>query len=136
MFDCFDGNYARKYKMTSKFGMYYDGISDWIIIGIIIYLIYTKYRKSNSWKAYLPFILIIFIFLTDIQLGCQEIYYNSDKDIDENLMLKFYKYLCPAKDKHSAAKAMKIFRYGGGGTFMLSLCFLILFSGIVDKEIQ
>jgi len=33
MFDCWDGYYARKYNMESKFGDYYDHVSD-MFIGI------------------------------------------------------------------------------------------------------
>nr|QBK89109.1 MAG: CDP-alcohol phosphatidyltransferase [Mimivirus LCMiAC02] len=135
MFDCFDGNYARKYKMTSKFGSYYDSISDNIINGILLWLIYTKYKKLNNWKACLPFIFIIILIISNAQLGCQEIYYNDGKNKNESPMLKFTKYLCPAKDKCGATKAMKIFRYGGVGTLILYLCFLILFSSVIDKEI-
>ena len=36
IFDCLDGNYARTYKLVSKFGDYYDHMKD-LIIGIMIY---------------------------------------------------------------------------------------------------
>ena len=39
-FDCMDGHYARKYKMITKFGDYYDHIADVIKIILILYILY------------------------------------------------------------------------------------------------
>ena len=40
-FDCADGCYARKYKMTSKFGDYYEHIVDWIRnVAVVIMIVF------------------------------------------------------------------------------------------------
>ena len=42
-FDCMDGNFARTYKMQTKFGDYYDHIKD-VIIMLIFALILFIYK--------------------------------------------------------------------------------------------
>ena len=38
-FDCVDGNFARRYNMTSEFGDWYDHISDWITYLLMCYCV-------------------------------------------------------------------------------------------------
>ena len=49
-FDCVDGNFARKYNMTSKFGDYYDHITDCINNLLILYVILSSKLYSYSFK--------------------------------------------------------------------------------------
>jgi len=80
MFDCWDGYYARRYKMISKFGDKYDHIKD-IVVGLLIFwVLYKNYRKLDNWQAYLPFGIIILTFISTVHLGCQEKYYQDDND--------------------------------------------------------
>jgi hypothetical protein len=122
-FDCMDGNMARKYKMFSKYGDLYDHISD-IIKSILIYvtLIYIDYKK---FLIILPFGLLLFIGI-NIQLGCQELYYDKD----ESDFLSSIKKLCPVKninDKQSISNILKYTRYFGTGTFNLYICLVFLY---------
>jgi len=59
IFDCSDGLYARKYKMVSKFGDYYDHISDLIQYLLYTYILFTKYQFIN----YRALIIIIIVQL-------------------------------------------------------------------------
>ena len=128
MFDCFDGYYARRYNMTSKFGDIYDHIANYVVISLILWVIYKNYRKFDDWQAYLPFGVIILIFISVVHLGCQEKYYNDDTNKKKSMMLQVFKYLCPAKRKSEIRKFMKISRYGNLVVTMLYICFLILYS--------
>ena len=131
-FDCLDGYVARTYNMTSKFGDYYDHISDILkfisIVGVLIYIDKDKFIRI------LP-ILLLFGILTLPQLGCQELYYKGD----ESKSLSITKSFCPISTINEACKnnnmginsedilkSLEYTRYFGTGTFSLifSLSFL------------
>tara|TARA_Y100001958_G_scaffold16038_1_gene9767 strand:+ start:994 stop:1569 length:576 start_codon:yes stop_codon:yes gene_type:complete len=76
--DCSDGYFARKYKMTSKFGDYYDHISDFMKTSIICYLIYTRTKKEN--KGFLNIIIVIFNILLYYHASIQELWYNKKNE--------------------------------------------------------
>ena len=112
IFDCFDGNYARKYNMETKFGDLYDHISDitkFILLSHIMYIL-----KPNKLKSYL-IIIILLLALSFIQLGCQQHYYtNNQEEIVDN-----FKVLCPNKNW------IKYTRYFGPGTFNLVISYIL-----------
>ena len=122
-FDCLDGHIARKYNQTSKFGDYYDHISDYIKTLAILYTLYQI--DSVKFFKIIP-ILIIAGILMVIQFGCQEKYYNST----ESDTLHFTKTMCPADDKESLENTMRYTRYFGAGTSNLLLALCVLYYGI------
>lgn len=123
-FDCMDGSYARTYNMTSKFGDYYDHISDIIKI---IFLVSCKYQLKLKKQTKILFMIIILIFglLTIIQTGCQEKIKN--KDIKNKSVLELVTFLCPNIENN------KYFRYFGTGTFQLIISLFIFFIIPIDK---
>jgi len=109
-FDCLDGNYARKYNMTSNFGDLYDHISDIIFnIIIVILLLRTKFKYKSFWFL----LLLCFLILSLIHLGCQEKKYKQ-KSILTNLQK-----LC--KDETIIIYT----KYFGSGTLILLISLLI-----------
>jgi phosphatidylglycerophosphate synthase len=63
VFDCFDGNFARRYNMTSEFGYNYDKYKDQIIVLMMI-LIFLANKKIKFYpKIKILFICLVFIFL-------------------------------------------------------------------------
>lgn len=75
-FDYADGLLARKYKLTSKFGDFYDHFVDLVFtIGMITLIL----LKSKNKFLHLP-IIIIFYILFMIHMGCLEKEYNKVKD--------------------------------------------------------
>jgi len=52
-----DGHYARKYKMTSKFGDLYDHIKDYTILALMLIIIFMRYNGG-----YYEYIIIGMIF--------------------------------------------------------------------------
>lgn len=134
-FDCMDGYYARRYKITSQFGDYYDHLKDLLIILLFGYAILSKYLQLNTAEKYLPFIIIIFLLISEIHLGCQEIYYNKDSKETAD-MLKMARYFCPYEDKKDLYNFMTISRFAGTGTLTLFTVFLILYSYVVDKHLS
>jgi len=122
-FDCMDGHMARKYKMFSKYGDLYDHVSDGIkFILICLTLIYIDYKK---FIIALPIIIIGFICL-NIQLGCQELYYDKN----ESQMSSMTKFFCPIKnkdDKEGLLNTMKYTKYGGPGSVTIIICLIFLY---------
>jgi phosphatidylglycerophosphate synthase len=118
-FDILDGIYARSYDMVTKFGDYYDHVSDLALYAILIPMII--YKCKNKMKL-LPFLIIFFIslYFSMLQLGCQEKIYNTD----QSSTLVFLKKLCP----NPPEKTIKCSRFLGCGTTILLLMMLIIIS--------
>ena len=77
--DCSDGYFARKYKMTSKFGDYYDHISDTIKIIMIFYFLYIK-NKPKKYKTEVFLLILLFSILLVYHMSLQELVYNKKED--------------------------------------------------------
>ena len=125
-FDCMDGHFARKYDMVTKFGDYYDHFSDLTKVLLILYVLY--YINSKKFFIIIPFI-VLFMFLSFIHLGCQELYY----DTLESETLSALKNLCPIYDKNdktSIINTLGITRYVGTGTFTVCIILTIIFYGM------
>ena len=122
-FDCWDGFFARKYKMYSKFGDLYDHIADILKFTFISYTLFII--NYNKFLFYAPIVLILSI-LFNIHLGYQELYYDKP----ESNVLGIIKNLCPIKDKNDKTEISNILKYTkwfGCGTFNLIFCFIIYF---------
>ena len=113
LFDHLDGYYARNYNMCSKFGDYYDHITDIVQFILIIYVMYKK-NKSHLMKK-IPFIILIG-FLSLINLGCVECHYDGD----ESESLSILKKLCINKNLIHYTK------FFGCGAFQLYNAYSIL----------
>jgi len=68
-FDCLDGLFARSYNMVTKFGDYYDHLSDLLTI---IFIIYGLYNSSLKVKTKKTIFLITFILglIASTHMGC------------------------------------------------------------------
>ena len=116
-FDCADGNYARTYKMVSKFGDLYDHITDLIKIGIFLILLYTEYYDKTRFINFFVVFLAL-SFLATIHLGCQEALYGKS---NESMFLTLTKKFC-IDPKH-----INITRYFGTGTVQLFIALVLIF---------
>ena len=88
-FDCMDGFYARKYKMVSEFGDYYDHFADIIKMIYVGYLIVPYYITNNN---YLPLIILGLLILTgNMKQSYQDQYYKIIKNngVDESKSINF-----------------------------------------------
>lgn len=119
-FDCADGNYARKYNMVTKFGDFFEHISDLLKIVLLFIYIYNSDIKYN----YKIIFLIIFIFIgiiTGIQIGCQEKIYDKSENITDSSFLTIFKKMC------FDTKYIHITKYLSCGTLqMFFFIFIIL----------
>ena len=113
LFDCMDGHYARKYKLVSKFGDYYDHVKDIsVIIGLVIVVIMRyKVPKPVFYKFFV--VMSVYTVLMVSHLGCQErIYPHADSPT-----LEFTKRFCPG----DPTKTIQISKWFGCATWTILL---------------
>ena len=125
-FDCLDGYIARKYNQTSKFGDYYDHISDVIKLIALLFALFF----INSTKFFrIIWILIFFGILMIGHLGCQEKIYNNE----ESGSLSLSKILCPNRYFKDIQSTFQYTKYFGCGTFNLVIILCILYYKYTKK---
>ena len=120
-FDYADGLMARKYNQTTKFGDFYDHLSDTLFFSIplIILLIFT------TKKPILYLIIIIpAMLLAIMSLGCSEKAYKEQTSNDESPTLNFTEKLCFNKT------LLKIF----DTSFMYIMIALVVIMVCLDKS--
>ena len=120
-FDCFDVYFARKYKMTSKWGDIYDHTKDSIFVILIICIIFYKYKPS-IYHIIISFTLFVML---SIHLGCQQNYYKNEGH-DESL--DFYKKFCKNKQD------IRYTRFFGPGMFSFYMILLICWIHLYCKK--
>jgi hypothetical protein len=118
-FDCVDGKLARKYNMTSKFGDYYDHITDIIKFGLVMYALY---KDNNTKFKTFAVVIILLLVLCFYHLGCQEGVYNNDSINSESPTLNIIK-----PNKESSILNIDKTKYFGCGTFYIIISLIIFF---------
>ena len=101
LFDCMDGEMARKYKLTSKFGDIYEHVSD--ITFFIFILIITLSKIKNKFKYSICLIIIGIGFFG--YWSCESEFTSSTSEF------QLGKQLC----RNKSEKLLKFFRYTGAG---------------------
>ena len=94
IFDCFDGNFARKYNMVTKFGDWFDHAKDTLVLTLVLVACFYKKEIPTKTKAVAFTVGLILFILMTAQLGTQEIYYHDIYNIPEH---EKSKSLAPAK---------------------------------------
>lgn len=127
-FDCADGNFARTYNMATKFGDYYDHITDLIKFSIFVYLIYS-YRLSRNTNIFIITVISVLLCCSAIFYGCQDKIYsytnNNKNNIGDSLL--FLKKLCYNDN------AIYYYKYGSTGTLQLFCSILLMFLPWINK---
>jgi phosphatidylglycerophosphate synthase len=118
-FDVLDGIYARTYKMVTKFGDYYDHVTDLVVIFLYICMIIYKCKNRIKLSFFIIIILISFIGLC-VHMGCQENVYNCSDSETLSILKKF----C----KNNPEQKIKYTRFFGCGTFIFVICVVALIS--------
>lgn len=124
LLDCVDGEYARKYKMISKFGDQYDHISD-LVSHVIIFYILFKYSDSK----YNFIIALIFLFTSSQHMMCNERYRKRHLELKTSRdSLNTFDKICPVNTKDGLENFLQKYRFLGYSTYYLVL--VILFTKI------
>lgn len=124
LFDCMDGNYARRYGMVSDNGDMYDHYKDFSVIGLMIIIIYARYNVIEYPVALL--VLVCIFILAMITLGCHE---NITIDEHKSDTLKIFRMMAPNRD--TCLKFTEYFRYFGPGTLVIT--FVAIMAYIITK---
>jgi len=79
VFDCMDGYYARRYRMTSKFGDWYDHLKDTLLYIAICYVLVRQYGLLRSPGSII--VIIVLAILQYVYNGCLATYRNNQKEL-------------------------------------------------------
>jgi phosphatidylglycerophosphate synthase len=118
-FDIADGGYARRYKITSKAGCYYDHIKDLIINILLIGVLIHKHWSNKINLALIISYITIFGFMMSLHLGCQENLYTNN----ESPSLSIFKKMC----KNNPEKTIQYTKFFGCGTYVFMFILLIIY---------
>lgn len=121
-FDIADGGYARKYKMTSTFGCYYDHVKDLTVNILVICVLLYKHWSNKINIAIIVVYVTVFGFMMTLNLGCQENIYDKDRENDESPCLSIFKKMC----KNNPENTIKYTRFFGCGTYVFMFVILIV----------
>jgi|TARA_B110000003_G_scaffold262580_1_gene285349 phosphatidylglycerophosphate synthase len=121
IFDCLDGYMARSFNMVTKYGDWYDHISDLLRI-IIYFYVLIKINKRMGIMALI--LLSIFIFLSSVYLCHQEIYYNKPNDSNSLNMLNTLNF---GANKYNIVHYLNKTKYFGCGTTYLLMVLIVFF---------
>ena len=114
--DCMDGPLARRFNMLSKFGDWYDHISDYI--GIIMLFISLYYVKASNLKGF-GIGSSLFWIGTCYHYSAQQLYSNSTSQ-----SLDILKYLVGTKEH--AENILPYTRFFGAGIYTLCVSLYLL----------
>jgi phosphatidylglycerophosphate synthase len=117
-FDCLDGHYARKYKMVTILGDYYDHISD--ELKSLVFLVALYLIEPRKTLRYLP-VLIAFKIACVIHMYYQEQIYAS---AEASPTLSILQNLPLPTD--NSERLIQYTRWFGVGTFMLAFSIIIV----------
>ena len=118
-FDCMDGYMARRYKMETKFGDWYDHLTDWVTMALVSYALIRSNKYSSPMLCVIIILMLALTFNTLRWFGCQEKKYNGN--IGESISV--FKKFC--NDPDIQLIETKNF---GNGTLALFVCLVIYFS--------
>ena len=118
-FDCMDGHYARAYNMTTKWGDYYDHISDMITLSLFVYIFISMYRpllRQNRTIAYTILLIVLCMgFLMGKHIGCQELHHaETSHYLSQSHSLHILKSFCNSTDELTWTR-----HFGIGTSFLI-----------------
>tara|TARA_B100001093_G_C26541681_1_gene890574 strand:- start:7 stop:657 length:651 start_codon:yes stop_codon:yes gene_type:complete len=118
--DILDGLYARKYNLTTKFGVYYDRFADWLKLMALFFAAYVIYRKHVT--------IFIYILLYIISFMCN-IHYAFKNTLKERQNYKKYEVLklwTIFLKKVKTKKILQLMRYTNFFDENLSMFYILL----------
>lgn len=122
VFDCMDGQFARKYKMTSRFGDLYDHATDLTVYALVGYTVYTRCPPGRIG----PGVVTVFgvaLALLFLNIGCQQRLHRSvdGNDVRDAESLDVFRFICPCTEWVRWA------RFGGYATFNIVTVALVTY---------
>ena len=128
IFDCYDGNFARTYDQVTEFGDWFDHVKDNLVVISMLVAVYFKTDLPSNLKFYSLIIVVIFIFLMNIHMGCQEHHYhNCHSEVNEIINKSKTLHMLTNKLKGVCTNNnIKYTRYIGSGTCTIVICIILI----------
>jgi len=118
IFDCLDGYVARKYKLTTKFGDYFDHFTDIIHLFLIMFVLFYRYNFFDFKIALVFSICLLLLYM--ITLSCQE---KIMKKQNRSKVLSYGMDYCNL----TLQRNMKYLRIFGSATMNLYIILLVIY---------
>jgi hypothetical protein len=138
IFDCFDGNFARKYNMVTDFGDWFDHIKDWVVLFLLIIVLYTKKDITVRFKVITFILFVVLSLLTGLYLGEQDIYYNSENNgVEKSKFLEFFYNILDKilNTKSKPEQKLKYFRFFGPGVLNVYILLVLILCQINKAKV-
>lgn len=119
VFDCMDGQMARKYDMVTKDGDAYDHATDWIVYILLLLVMYNRYKNTTG-RFWVLTVLIVALVGTCVYTGCQQVYTKQNGVHATRELQDIFIPLAVPNGIHVA-------RYTGFGCLMLIVLGCVLF---------
>ncbi len=127
--DCLDGHFARKYNMETVTGDYLDQFTDATILILSLYYVIPFLLKKSHKNDWIVFLILFFLFISILQIGCQERYIEKNKVTNHSKCLQAFniKIFCPESiiDDDEIESTMEFTRLFGIGTYHLIMSLII-----------
>ncbi len=138
IFDVFDGNFARKYNMVTKFGDWFDHMKDNLIIFGIIFVLFKKKDINFKNKIVALSLYIILAILSFKYLTLQETYYHSNFSVPEeekSKTLELLKSFFGSSGNDSYLnKNLNTFKWFGPGTLNTYMVLVLVYFHIKKNK--
>jgi len=130
IFDCFDGNFARKYNMVTSFGDWFDHIKDSVVLSLVVLACLFKKEIPSELKVITCVIGFVLCIAMCTYLALQQEYYHDKADIPNNEKsnsLDTLKFLSSLIDGKNYDEKLKYIKHAGCGTFNLYVTFMLIY---------
>lgn len=131
LFDCVDGHMARTYDMCTKFGDFYDHISDW---GYFIALFYVAFIVRGFKPFAEPYRMAIFgiialaTFGMMVHMGLQEwIYREKTGEHSQGPTLNYFSKIARGICNGHVHECIQGSKFLGTGTFVMIVILVVVF---------
>jgi phosphatidylglycerophosphate synthase len=128
-FDCLDGQFARRYKMTSVFGDLYDHATDLIVYALIVLTVVQRRPAALTHPVTLTIAALALVGLL-VNIGCQQHLHHRNNPDRQWETLDALQCLCLHAD------LVKLTRFMGYATFNLLTVVLIVVVFSVRQPIE
>jgi phosphatidylglycerophosphate synthase len=111
--DCLDGLYARKYRMETEFGDYYDHFRDWSIGTLYGLMICIKLKTFHRRSVFLLWLTVLSV-LSMVYMGCQERLfemYPEYRNVAAGGCSPSLSFMCDLVGKGDPRSSMKVVKY-------------------------
>jgi phosphatidylglycerophosphate synthase len=93
VFDCMDGQMARTYQMSSRFGDLYDHVTDLAVYLLLLYVVVVRHKRPPTPPVVVTMVLATVLLM--VSVGCQQ--HRKPSDIgDESIDLT--KHACRERE--------------------------------------